>query len=337
MVIAATCVGASLYFLRGVLVPFILAVFLSLAISPVVDFMARRLNVPRGAAVTVTLALAALGLITVAVVVGTSITELATHIKEYEDRFQELLWSGLDAIPESVGKHLDFTQLLDLLTSTVRNALSAFTNGIFFLLSQLTIVFLFLLFILLGDSGSEKSGWWGEVEGRTQRYLFVKTAISGMTGVIFWSLLTVAGVELALVFGLLAFLLNYIPNVGSVIATFLPIPLLVFSPNLSFGAAVGVLILLGAVQFVIGNLVEPKVFGETLDMNPVVVLLSLLVWGALWGVVGMVLAVPITATLTIAANRIEAGRAILRALTSLFFSAPDEEPTEGILNIAAAD
>ena len=113
------------------------------------------------------------------------------------------------------------------------------------------------------------------------------------------------GVDLALVFGLLAFLLNFIPSVGSIIATLLPVPVVVVSPDISTTTAILAILLPSLIQIVIGNIIEPKVMGEALDLHPIVILMALIVWGMLWGVVGMLLATPMTAILKILFERLE--------------------------------
>ena len=94
-------------------------------------------------------------------------------------------------------------------------------------------------------------------------------------------------------FGLLAFLLNFIPTICSIFATLLPLPiaLLQFSnPTL----IVLSLVIPGSIQFIIGNVIEPKIIGQTLDLHPITILLSLMFWGIFWGITGMFLATPIT-------------------------------------------
>ena len=112
---------------------------------------------------------------------------------------------------------------------------------------------------------------------------------------------------MAPLFGLLAFLLNFIPSIGSIISTLLPIPIAVtqFSDPAHVVAAV---VLPGIVHLTIGNIIEPRLMGRGLELHPVTVLLSLAFWGLLWGVMGMVLAVPIVAVLKIVLSRLDTTR-----------------------------
>jgi AI-2 transport protein TqsA len=113
----------------------------------------------------------------------------------------------------------------------------------------------------------------------------------------------VAGVELAVMFAMLTFLLNFIPSIGSIVAVIIPLPVILL--QYGFGWQFWfVLAFAGMVQFVIGNVLEPKMMGESLGLHPVTVLLFLMFWGLVWGIPGMFLAVPITAILKIVLCRI---------------------------------
>ena len=111
-------------------------------------------------------------------------------------------------------------------------------------------------------------------------------------------------------FGLLAFLLNFIPSVGSVVATLLPLPIVLVSPEISTKVAVAAIAVPSAIQLVFGNFLEPKIMGESLDLHPATILLSLILWGTLWGVLGMILSVPITVVVKILCERFEGSRPV---------------------------
>jgi len=115
----------------------------------------------------------------------------------------------------------------------------------------------------------------------------------------------VLGIPLALVFGLLSFVLNFIPNIGSAIACLLPLPIVLVSPGISSTAAVLAIVLPAGVQFSVGNVIEPKLMGKSLDLHPVAVLGALIFWGMLWGMPGMLMAAPITSVAKIMFERWE--------------------------------
>ena len=133
-------------------------------------------------------------------------------------------------------------------------------------------------------------------------------------GLILWFL----GIELAMVFGLLAFILNFIPNVGSIIATLLPLPMVLVHPEFSWFMFLAALFVPGTIQMVIGNVLEPKMLGESLELHPITVLLSLIFWGILWGIPGMLLAAPITAVLKILLEHLELTKPLARLLEGDF-------------------
>ncbi|MHC4592850.1 MAG: AI-2E family transporter [Planctomycetota bacterium] len=191
-------------------------------------------------------------------------------------------------------------------TTAVANVLS---NGL--------LVLIFTCFLLFGTAAGRQShaSVLGEIESNIRRYIVTKVFISGATGTLVGLVLWMLGVELALVFGLLAFLLNFIPNVGSVIATLLPLPVVIVSPNVTPVAAVLAIAIPGSIQFVIGNVLEPRIMGESVDLHPITVLLALIFWGMLWGVVGMFLAVPMTAIMRILLARSELTAPVARVLT----------------------
>ena len=136
-----------------------------------------------------------------------------------------------------------------------------------------------------------------------KRYLLVKVGVSALTGVLVYITLSILKVDLALVFALFSFLFNFIPNVGSIIATLLPLPVVLLSPDMSLTRGLLALAIPGVIQFAIGNVVEPKVMGKSLGLHPVVVLCALVFWGVLWGFIGMLLAVPMTAVIKIILER----------------------------------
>jgi predicted PurR-regulated permease PerM len=137
-----------------------------------------------------------------------------------------------------------------------------------------------------------------DITQQIQRYISTKFLISLLTGVVTGIILYIFGVEFFVVWAVLTFLLNFIPNIGSAIAVVLPtlMTLLQFE---SFGYALIVGAVIIVVQNIIGNVLEPKIMGSQLGLNPIVILLSLLLWGYIWGIVGMFLSVPLTAVLKI--------------------------------------
>lgn len=135
------------------------------------------------------------------------------------------------------------------------------------------------------------------IESNIRQYLWIKTIISLMTGLLIWICLAIIGVDYAIIWALIAFLLNYIPNIGSLIAA---IPAILFSyVQLGFKEAIWTTIVFVAVNTVIGNVVEPRVMGKGLGLSTFVVFWSLLFWGFVLGIIGMFLSVPLTMAIKI--------------------------------------
>ncbi|HEX5170976.1 MAG TPA: AI-2E family transporter [Cyclobacteriaceae bacterium] len=142
-----------------------------------------------------------------------------------------------------------------------------------------------------------------EVNNAVQKYVLVKTQISLLTGVLSYFILLAFRVDFPILWAFLIFLFNYIPYVGSLIATLLPALFAVFQFQ-SFIIFVWVFLAIEVVQIMVGNVLEPKVMGRTLNLSPLGVLLALAFWGIIWGILGMIISVPITSILVIIASRI---------------------------------
>ena len=147
--------------------------------------------------------------------------------------------------------------------------------------------------IALGDRGSGLLNLSG-VMTQVHRYLVIKTAISLVTGVILGTWVWILGVDFPVLWGLLTFLLNYIPNLGSIMAAVPPVLLALIQPG--GGLTVAIMVAVGyiTVNLAFGNVVEPRVMGQRLGLSTLVVFLSLVFWGWVWGGVGMLLSVPLT-------------------------------------------
>ena len=202
--------------------------------------------------------------------------------------------------------------------SSVTSVLTTGVGSFIGFLSTTFLILLFMLFILAGAGDladkvrtafpEEQANRIGDVvatiDTRVRQYLVTKTLISLGTGLLTFLFLLALGVDFPLIWGLLAFVLNYIPNVGSVIAVLFPF----FLSLLQFDTLVApllVLTLLGGIQMLMGNVIEPRIMAFSLNLSPLLILVSLIFWGWLWGVLGMMLAVPMTATIKIITENLE--------------------------------
>jgi AI-2 transport protein TqsA len=311
--LSTVAVGAALYWLRPIMIPFVLALVISLGLSALIDWQREVLRIPAALTTMTTVVFAILMFAGLAVLISTSVGQLAASAPLYNAKMQSLAERLVAALPETVRASAQLEALTTLPAGTLGSMLLQTTNAISTVLSQSVLVLIFVAFLMIGERRRRiptADDWWSEVERRVKRYLVTKVALSAVTGFLVTAVLAILGVDLAAVFGLFAFLLNFIPSIGSIIATLLPVPVVLVSPTISPTAAVLAIAVPGVMQFLLGNVLEPKLMGESLDLHPVTILLALMLWGALWGIVGMLLAVPITASLKILFERIDATRAV---------------------------
>jgi AI-2 transport protein TqsA len=297
------------------MIPFILALFVSLALSSFVEFQVQRLKVPSPLALPLTLLVAVLLFFLLGALVSASVSQLSANSSTYQAQVRQIMDQATAALPAELVRAIpdsELQRLSEIPLRTVGRMLAATTNAIVEILSQSLIVLIFVIFLLIGGGGNRlpPGGTWGEIETRIKSYLVVKVGISAVTGVLVGLVLSLLGVPLAMVFGLFAFLLNFIPNIGSFIATLLPLPVVMVTPDISLAVAGLAIAIPAVVQLTVGNLLEPKIMGESLDLHPVTILLALIFWGTLWGIVGMLLATPMTAAMKIVFEKLEGTKQI---------------------------
>lgn len=309
LALTAVAGAAALYWLRPVMVPFVLALFVTMILSPLVEILRRHVHLARPLAVVVTLLLGIVAMVLVGGLVTSSLSELRDNTSVYSDRLEELKDKLVKALPlERFDLEEDaIARAIENSVDELRRAIVEASSALLAVFSQGLLVLIFVLFMLLGAHPPQgpPRGFLGEARERIRRYIASKVLLSAVTGVLVGSILHVLGVSMALAFGFFAFVLNFIPNVGSVVATLLPIPVVILSPDLSLVASICAIVLPGAIQFLVGNVVEPRMLGQSLDLHPVVILMALVFWGMLWGIMGMFLAIPITAVVKIVLERIE--------------------------------
>ena len=343
-------VAVALYLLRIVLVPFILAAFLALVLLPIVNFLMRKLHIRRPIALVLTIFLGFLAVVGVGAFVAVSVGQFANHAGEYEKQLTELIRKAessrpimafvslvgkLDAnkadetpeensdspivttapmepMPPTAKKASTFQTSQLLPDGAINGIAKRLSSGVLSVLSNGFLVLLFTAFLLMGSVTRTKPrhGVVGEIESRVQKYIAIKILSSMLTGALVYLVLQSLGVRFALSFGAFAFILNFIPNLGSIVATVLPLPFVLLTPDVSMITVALAVLLPLTIQFLIGSVIEPKIMGDTLGLHPVVVLMSLIFWGMLWGFSGMLLAIPMTASAKIIFARVDVTKPI---------------------------
>jgi len=308
VILAAAAITAALAFTRAVMVPFVLAIFLAYLLAPLVELLQNRLRVPRALAIFCALLVAG-GLLTLlGVLITTSTKGLLESADIYRDRLAQ--WAelglvflerlGVDTTGITVPETIQRLPVSRLVRGVAETALGLVTSG--------GLVLIFLIYLLSGRRrAGQRSEVSAEIDKSVRRYIVLKVGTSAATGILVGIILSLFGLDLAVVFGILAFFLNFIPSIGSIIATLLPIPIAIIQFD-SAWPILGVFAFPGLVQMAIGNGIEPVIMGQRLDLHPITVLLALLFWGLLWGVVGMLLAAPMTAVIRIVLDRVETTR-----------------------------
>jgi AI-2 transport protein TqsA len=310
LTLTAVALAAALYWLQPVVVPFVFALFLAATLSPIVHFLTRSARIPHVVSVVIALLAVFIIVLVLGGFISVSIGQFAGNVGSYQQQFQKLVNDTAEGLPLEqfgVDPETDIDLFSILPSGSVEGILRSLTGTIMGLLSKGLLVMLFALFILLGNPGTDepRTGTVASIEARIKRYITTKVFLSIITGALVYATLALLGVRYAVTFGAFSFLLNFIPNIGSIVATLLPLPVVLLTPELSTTGQILAIAVPGAIQFTIGSVIEPKVMGISLDLHPAVVLLSLIFWGVLWGFEGMVLAVPITAVLRMSLERIE--------------------------------
>lgn len=294
---------------QAVLVSFLVAVFLAMLGTPPVLWLERR-RVPSAVAVLLVVAGMVVILLLVGAIVGASINSFYTESPVYQARLQEKA-SALQSFLVAKGiRGMDKVLLGYANPGAVMSWTARLLSGLGSALSNIVLVLLTMTFILfeassfpvklravLGDPRQVFPEFTTFVHDM-ERYVVIKTAISLATGILIGAWLSILGVDFPVLWGFLAFLLNYVPNVGSTIAA---VPAVLFA-TIQLGviraamAAAGYML----VNFVLDNVIETKLMGRRLSLSTLVVFLSLMFWGSLLGPVGMVLCIPLTMTLKFA-------------------------------------
>lgn len=321
---AVIVVIAGLRAAAALFTPFALAVFIAVVSLPAVGSLRRRLRLPTGLAILGIVFLVTAILAFFSWIVMQTAVELRAELPAYLSRAQELELAirsrlqgwGLELGPRDYSNLFEQGRVIDFAATAARGVTSVAT--VFFL------ILLFLVFILAEsvaipdklrriygpEAGSLASG--AAVLAQVQRYLVLKTLISLVTGIMIGAGAALMGVDFALFWGLLAFVLNYVPNIGSVIAA---VPaVLVALLQLGVGPALGLSAIYLSVNVVVGNFVDPIVIGRELRLSPLIVLMSLVFWGWVWGPVGMFLSVPLTIVLRIVLESTDSLKRVARMM-----------------------
>jgi len=327
-IITLTIVG--LVYGKALLVPFALAVMVWFLLNALAKFIERitfkKWIFPNWLSLSIAL-LTMLGLLAIVIEmisrnIGEVINTAPIYQKNIEALFKTFLQTfGLSNLPSmmELAKQVDVT-----------SALSKLAGSLTVIAGNTGIILIYVIFLLLEQRSLESKlnslfkepdrrkkvyEILTEIQRDIEAYIAIKTLLSVVTGLMSYIILIFLGVDYSEFWAFLIFLLNYIPTVGSLIATIFP-ALLALIQFESFTYFLVVFISIAVIQFLIGNILEPRLMGRSLNLSALVVLFSLALWGSIWGVVGMFLCVPITVILMIIFSNFEKTRPIAILLSS---------------------
>jgi AI-2 transport protein TqsA len=305
-IIVLFLLGVFLKLAKPILVPFAMALLLGFAVSPALNFLVRR-KVTKGLALALILVLSFAVIYLIGTVFYSGGKSLADEMPSYTEMVQSLLERVDDLVPDPRLK-LGLTEWIQGFNSgQVGTVLVSALGPFLSFMSDLLLVFLFMIFILGGRGrlarkleeafesgpGTALSRTAERIDCEVQRYLAVRTLINVLIGVLVAAILAVCGVRFAVLFGVLAALFNYVPTLGPLASIVLPSTLcLVLEGGLSWKFWL-VLLLLTGVHAGLLRVVEPRLMGKEHRLSPLLVLFSLFFWAWLWGLPGMILAVPL--------------------------------------------
>lgn len=250
-----------------------------------------------------------------------SVMGLMGNLEEYQTNLDIVMFQVSAMLNVDVmGMVSSYTANMDtssIISSTVGMGTDLMANSFLILLYVLFLLIeesifpekLKALFNKQDDKYDGTQSLFQKMDKNISRYLSLKTLVSFMTGLLSYFAFLIFGLDAPIFWAMLIFVLNYIPTIGSLIATIFPAVFAI----LQFGELapfVYILIVVGVIQVVIGNVVEPALMGTSLNMSSLVVVLSLTIWGAIWGIMGMILSVPITVMMIIVFEEIPALRPI---------------------------
>ncbi len=319
--LAVVLAGFLLKTMSSVVIPVVLSFILSLVLLPIIKKVNLKTGIPWVVSSLIIVVLFFVALLGITSLLVGSLTNIIAEYPKYESRFMAIY----QLIAKSLSIEIDSTKSLfqNLWTSlkvreyTQKTAVML-SSGVISFSKSLFLISIMSAFILLEmrltkrkihyafkNNREKVSRISHQIVNQTVRYISIKFFISLATGIISFIATWLIGLDFPIVWGFLAFIMNFIPIFGSVIsvgATTL-FSLIQFYPN--WGKTLFVLLFLTLVNMVLGNIIEPRIEGKNLGISPVAILISLSIWGYIWGFTGMLLAVPLTVIIKIICENLD--------------------------------
>ena len=294
---------------RSIVIFFLISIFISILGISAMHWLERK-HIPSTIAVFIVVGSMIIIILFIGAVVGTSINKFLEALPFYQTTIIEQVISlqtllaekGIKINEELLFKYINVDNIMSL-TAKLLTGLGTLLSNIFIILLMFTFILLesssFLLkFKMLFNDSNKDFNKFSNFINNVKRYMVIKTIVSLITGFLIGLWLYIIGVDLPILWGFIAFALNYIPNVGSIIAA---IPAILLSlVQLGAGSAIQSAVGYIVVNFSLGNIIEPRLMGRKLGLSTLVVVVSLIFWGKLLGPIGAVLSIPLTMVLKLA-------------------------------------
>ena len=294
---------------QSIIEPFLLSAFIAVICASPFLFLKRK-GLPAGIAMIIVLVGIMIILFVFAALIGTSLDDFSNTLPTYQVRMEDQI-ANISTWLQNKGINVNHQKLLGYINpGTAMEAFAGALSSFSEVLTNISLIVLTVIFMLLEMSGfsdklrttlgyTESSfASLNEITYGIKHYMMIKTLTSLGTGILIAIWLAIIGVDFPILWGMVAFLLNYIPNIGSVIAA-VPAVLLALI-QLGIFSSLHTIIAYVMVNVLMGNVIEPRVMGKGVGLSPLVVFSSLVFWGWVLGPVGMVLSVPLTMIVKIA-------------------------------------
>lgn len=309
----------------GLIVPFLLAVLLAVICLPMLDWLKNK-GIPELLSLLLIVAVLIGVWSLVIILLGTTLADFTRNVPSYQERLYEVVGEAWNFLKEH-GVVIDRTMLESIFDpARVMRMLATTLNSLGGILTRAFVIFLMFAFLMSEAAGipqkikliragkQDALDSYNAIIKGINRYLAIKSFTSFLTGALIFIFLKIQGVDFPILWGMIAFLLNYIPNIGSLIAAIPPVLLALI--QFGFGQATVTAALFLAVNTVIGSILEPRIAGQGVGLSTLVVFLSLIFWGWVLGPVGMLMSVPLTMSIKIALAENDSTRWIAILLSS---------------------
>ena len=337
LIIALAVVASILKTLKSIFIPLIFSIFLLFLFAPLINYLKKH-KVPMVLILLITLVIIAVFLGLVILLIYAASNSLINGLPRYEDKFNELIAKGTEYLQNLASnwnintENISIANIAQIISSgfiSIPQFISNTVNTLVSIIQNIFLIIFFLIFLLLEIdklplrlrkatsklSKEQTLDILQNIEKQIQNYLTIRTLVNLSAALLCMLWMLIFGVDFILVCGILLFVLDFIPDVGSVISSAIPILIYLLQSGFSFLWLIFALLIV-ATQMLIGNIIEPKLQGVQLNLTPIMVLVSLILWGWLWGIVGLLSCVPLTSAINIILKQVAPNNFISALISS---------------------